>query len=207
MSAPAFPAREGDVPLILASQSRVRGDVLRGAGLTFTQVRSPADEDAIKASLLAERIAPRDLADALAEAKAVAVSATAPGWVIGADQVLDLEGRVFDKPVDLEGAGSHLRALSGRTHRLHSAVVLATGGSVVWRHVESPRLTVRPLSEETIAAYLAAAGPEVCNSVGAYQLEGLGSHLFSKIEGDYFSILGLPLLALLGQLRELGVVQ
>jgi septum formation protein len=126
--------------------------------------------------------------------------------VIGADQVLDLEGRLFDKPPDLAAARAHLRALSGKAHTLTSAVAVARDGAIVWRRVETARLQVRPLAPDFIDAYLAAAGDTVLRSVGAYEVEGLGAQLFAAIAGDHFTIQGLPLLALLDHLRQSGVV-
>jgi septum formation protein len=194
------------LPLTLASQSVIRGQILRQAGLSFTQMHPGIDEELAKASLRAEGATPREQADALAELKAVAASRRQPGLVIGADQILDLDGQSFDKPDGLDGLRRHLRLLSGRTHRLHSAVVIAQDGAPVWRALENPRLTMRTLSPEFIETYVAACGEAALTSVGGYQLEKLGAHLFTRIEGDYFSILGLPLLAVLGYLRERGLV-
>ena len=126
--------------------------------------------------------------------------------VIGADQILDCDGRWFDKPASMDEAANHLRALSGRTHRLVSAGCVATGGVVSWRHVETPSMTMRRLDDDFIADYLDRAGPSVLESVGAYRLEGIGARLFERIDGDYFTILGLPLLPLLAFLRDAGVV-
>ncbi len=141
----------------------------------------------------------------LAEAKATADD-HGMALVIGADQLLDCDGRWFDKPASMDEAADHLRALSGRTHRLVSAVCVATGGMVTWRHVEVPLMTMRRLDDDFIAAYLDRAGPSVLESVGAYRLEGVGARLFEHIDGDYFTILSLPLLPLLAFLRQAGAV-
>ena len=194
-------------PLILASGSAIRAQVLSAAGLTFEVVRPLMDEEALKAGLRAADATPRDLADALAEAKALSVSRTRPGFVIGADQVLALGEETFDKPADLPAAAETLRRLRGQTHSLISALVLAKDGVAIWRHIETPRLTMRPFSDSFLESYLAQAGESVCASVGAYQLESLGAQLFSRVEGDFFSVLGMPLFPLLGILREHGVVQ
>lgn len=150
---------------------------------------------------------PRQVAVALARAKAIAVSAREPeALVIGADQTLDLDGRTLTKPDGRNAAAAQLAAMAGKTHTLHSAFAVAKGGVVVARGVRAARLSVRPLSDAEIAAYLDRAGAAVTRSVGAYQLEGLGIRLFDRIAGDYFTILGLPLLPLLGALRRLGAI-
>jgi septum formation protein len=192
--------------LILASGSAIRAQVLRAAGLAFTVVRPPVDEEAIKASLRAEGLSVRDQADALAEAKALSVARMRPGFVIGADQMLACEGEAFDKPQSLAEARESLLRLRGKVHHLVGAIVLAKDGEIIWRHLETPKLSMRPFSEAFLDAYLDQVGEAACHSVGAYQLEGLGAQLFSRIEGDYFSILGMPLLPLLAILREHRVV-
>lgn len=194
-------------PLILASASAARAAVLKQAGLTFTAMRPSVDEEALKQSLRAEGFSPRDQADALAEAKALSVSRRMPGFVIGADQMLAMGDDVFDKPQSRAEAGGHLRALRGQTHTLLTAIVIAKEGAVIWRHMETPRLTMRSFTDAFLDSYLDAIGDSACASVGAYQIEGQGAQLFTKIEGDYFSILGLPLLPLLGFLREHGIAQ
>ncbi|GAN77359.1 Maf family protein [Acidisphaera rubrifaciens] len=195
------------VPLVLASQSTARAGLLHAAGLSFLTSPADLDETPIKA---AARAAGRDAGTAslaLAEAKACAVSRRRPdAMVIGADQILVCDGQWFDKPADLAGAASHLRALRGRTHTLATAAALARGGEVIWRHQEAPRLTMRAFSDAFLAAYLAAEGDAVRASVGAYRLEGLGAHLFTEVQGEHATILGLPLLALLAALRTEGVL-
>jgi septum formation protein len=192
--------------LILASGSSIRATVMRNAGLSFEVIKPRVDEEAVKESLRAEGLKPRDQADALAEVKALSVSRTRPGFVVGADQMLALRDDVFDKPADRAGARNHLQRLSGQAHELICAAVIARDGEIIWRHIETPRLTMRPLSSEYIETYLDAVGEAAFASVGAYQLEALGAQLFDRIQGDYFSILGLPLLPLLRFLRGHGIV-
>jgi septum formation protein len=188
--------------LVLASASAIRATVLRDAGLPVEIVPAHIDEAEIKAAMRAEQAPAADCALALAALKAERVSRQQPGaFVIGADQLLDCDGTWFDKPLDRDGAAAHLRALAGKTHELVSAVTVVCDGTRLWHHVGRARLTMRPLGERFIAAYLDAAGAGVLTSVGAYQLEGLGVQLFSHIDGDHFTILGLPLLPLLGFLR------
>jgi septum formation protein len=192
--------------LILASASPSRRHLLHNAGLTFSAQPSGVDEEEVKRSLLAERAGAREIATALAELKAVRVSARHPdSLVIGADSTLLCDGRLFDKPPTLADARRQLLALAGRTHELWSAVVVARAGARLWHHAECGRLTMLPLSERVIDRYLRRAGQAVCSSVGAYQLEGLGVHLFSRIEGDFFTVLGLPLLPLLSFLSDHGI--
>lgn len=190
--------------LVLASSSQSRAAMLRDAGLAFEVVPAEVDEAAIRDVLQKEGdMPPADVAEVLARAKAEAVSAAHPGAVvIAADQILALDETIFEKPDSMEDARKTLLALRGKTHQLHSAVVLASAGQVTWVHTQSASLTMRDLSAEDVGRYLAAAGEDILSSVGCYQLEALGVHLFEKIDGDYFTILGLPLLALLGQLRE-----
>ncbi len=194
-------------PLVLASASPSRRALLTNAAVPCHFEAAAVDEEELKLSLRAEGAAAARTAEALAEVKARHVSRRHPGaLVIGADQMLDCEGTWFDKPPDLDHAAGHLRALSGRRHSLFSAVCVLRDGQRLWHHVEEARLTMRVLGDDFIRDYLAAVGPQVCSSVGAYQLEGRGAQLFSKIEGDYFTILGLPLLPLLDFLRNHGVV-
>jgi septum formation protein len=190
----------------LASQSAARRQLLSAAGVTFDVESSGLDEDSIKAALLAEAFSPRDIADALAEGKAIKVSRRCRGLVIGADQTLDLDGKLFDKPVDLAQAREHLTALRGRSHTLHSAVVIARDGAPIWRYLASATLTMRPFSDAFLSAYLEKNAEAALSSVGGYQLEGAGIQLFSRIEGDYFAILGLPMLGLLDHLRLQGAL-
>ena len=193
-------------PLILASASPSRRQMLTNAGLVFEVVPSSVDEDEVKRSLLAERAGARDLATTLAEMKAVSVSRRRPeALVIGADSTLACEGTLFDKPPTLAAARTQLQALRGRTHELVSAAVVAQGGRRLWQDASVGKLTMRPFSDAFLDAYLARTGEAICGSVGAYHLEGLGAHLFSRIDGDYFTILGLPLLPLLVFLAEHGI--
>jgi septum formation protein len=193
--------------IVLASKSRSRAAVLAGAAVAFETEDSAVDEDALKAGLLAGGASPRDVAERLGEAKALAVSARRPAdLVIGADQTLDLGGALYDKPADLAEARRHLVAMRGRSHALHGGIVAAEGGEVVWRTTETSRLWMRDFSNAFLDGYLARGGAALLASVGAYQLEGEGAQLFERIEGDYFAILGLPLLPLLAFLRERGAI-
>jgi septum formation protein len=193
-------------PVVLASTSASRRAVLTGAGVTFEAVSSGVDEAAAKAALLGEGAGPRDVADALAELKAVRVSRRREGLVIGADQTLDLDGALIDKPANQAEAREHLLALRGRMHRLHAGVVVARDGEPIWREVQTSTLWVRQFSDAFLDDYLAREGEAVLTSVGCYRLEGLGAQLFSRIQGDYFAILGLPLLGLLDLLRLHGAL-
>jgi septum formation protein len=192
--------------LTLASKSAARRAVLDGAGVPHAAAGSGVDEDVVKAELLAKGASPRDVAEALAERKAVAVSAQRPGLVIGADQTLEFEGRLYDKAETLDAARARLQALRGKPHQLHSAVVVSEGDAVVWRGTESATLTMRDFSDTFLENYLAEEGEAALGSVGCYRLEGPGVQLFSRIEGDYFTILGLPLMGLLEFLRDRGVL-
>jgi len=192
--------------IILASGSASRRALLSGAGITAISVKPNVDEDAHKTAMRRDNISVRDQAMHLAEAKAIKVSRTQSGLVIGGDQMLNLEGEAFDKPKDMNAAANHLRKLSGKTHTLETAIVICENGQPVWRHLARPKLTVRPLNEDFIQFYLQQCGEPLLSTVGAYMLEGMGSQLFTKIEGDYFSILGLPLLPLLDYLRVRNVI-
>jgi septum formation protein len=192
--------------VVLASQSAARRAVLAGAGVPFEAVVSGVDEEALKAKLSPSGAGVREIAERLADAKAAAVAADRGDLVIGADQTLELDGALYDKVATLEDAAERLRLLRGRTHQLHSAVVAVQDGAPVWRETSSAALTMRPFSDAFLARYLADEGAEVLGSVGCYRLEGPGAQLFERIEGDYFAILGLPLLGLLGLLRERGVL-
>ena len=191
----------GKYPLILASQSRARQTLLANAGITFEAVPAEIDERAVQQA--SHLTAPGDIAKLLAREKSLAVSARMSGrFVVGADQTLALGSRLFSKPAGRAQAAEQLRALAGSTHELHSAVAVACDGKILFDDVTSARMTMRNLGEAEIDAYLDEAGEAVTSSVGAYQLEGLGVHLFERIEGDHFTILGLPLLPLLAFLRS-----
>lgn len=192
--------------VVLASASPARRRLLAQAGIAAEVEAAGVDEAEIKRSLMREGASPRDLAATLAELKALRVSRRRPdALVIGADQLLVAGQEIFDKPADRAQARAQLIALRGREHRLLSAVAVALDSVAIWRHLEETRLTVREFSDGFLEAYLDAVGADVLGCVGAYQLEGLGAQLFSRVRGDYFSVLGLPLLPLLGFLREHGV--
>jgi septum formation protein len=194
-------------PLILASQSPFRRMLMENAGLAFSAEAAAIDERAVEAALSERNLAPPEVAEALAVEKARDVAGRNPGaLVIGSDQTLSLEGRVFHKPADMAEAKSHLLSMSGRTHELNCGVALVRDGETLWNHVSIARLTMRPLSEDFVDRHLARVGMRVLASVGAYQLEGEGVQLFERIDGDYFTILGLPLLPLLAKLRNLGAI-
>jgi septum formation protein len=193
-------------PVTLASKSAARQMILKNAGVAFEAVSPGVDEDAAKAALLAEKAVPRDIADALAEMKAVKVSTKRSGLVIGADQTLDLKGKLFDKAETLAQAREHLLQLRGQTHKLHSAVVVASDGQPIWRIVETAKLSVRPFSEAWLDAYIERRGEALLWSVGCYELESEGVQLFDAVDGDYFTILGLPLIGLLDFLRLHGAL-
>lgn len=193
--------------IILASGSVFRQKMLRDAGVAFRVERAEIDERAVENTLEGSGADPETVAQILAEAKAVDVSEREPGaLVIGADQTLSLGDEVFHKPADMEGARRHLLKLSGQTHQLNSAVVIARDGEVIWRHVGVARLTMRDLDPGFIGRHLSSVGEKALSSVGAYQIEGEGIQLFEKIEGDTFTIVGLPLLPLLAELRSLGAI-
>jgi septum formation protein len=191
----------GPQPLVLASQSRARQALLQGAGIPFDAIPAGIDERAIARD--SRLSAPRDIAALLAREKAASVSKRQPGrLVLGADQTLALGARGFNKPADRTDAARQLRELAGRRHELHSAIALAHNGEVLFEEVSIARMTMRPLSQAEIEAYLDEAGDDATSSVGGYQIEGLGVHLFDGIHGDHFTVLGLPLLPLLGFLRS-----
>jgi septum formation protein len=193
--------------LVLASQSAIRRKLLENAGLTVETLPARVDEDEIKLALRAAGATVEDAAIKLAEAKARRIGEKIPGAIVlGCDQMLECGGVWFDKPPDRAHAAAHLRALAGKTHRLVSAVVAYRKMVRVWHHVDSAKLVMRPLSDSFIESYLDRAGDDARASVGAYQLESLGAQLFTRVEGDYFTVLGLPLLPLLGFLRANGVV-
>ncbi len=194
--------------IILASGSTARQDMLARAGVAFGVRPARVDETAIKAALLAEGLAPFDIADALAEAKAMQVSnRNADAVVIGSDQVLELDGVIFDKPRDMDQARRHLEALRGKRHRLLSAAVIAINGRPVWRKVGVARLEMKPVSDSFLDNYLARIGEDVLTTVGCYKLEDIGVRLFSAIEGDWFTILGMPLIDVLNYLEQAGLLE
>jgi septum formation protein len=201
--------QSGRAPLVLASSSKIRARLLQAAGLAFLVEPPGLDEHAMRQAISGtDSLSPQDVAEVLARAKAEAVSELAPtAFVIGADQVLALGDRILTKPDSVEAARRELLDLSCRSHSVHTAVALATKGEIVWAYSETSTLFMRELTPHFIGRYLAAAGEEVPNSVGAYQIERLGIQLFEKIDGDYFSILGLPLLPLLDALRREGAIE
>jgi len=177
--------------------------MLRDAGVTFRVVKPTVDERAVESTVADTGVTPEELALILAEAKALDVSERSPdALVIGADQTLSLDDRIFHKPADMDAARRHLLTLSGKTHHLNSAFALARNGQTIKRHTEIARMTMRKLDPAFIGRYLARVGGKALTSVGAYQIEGVGIQLFDRIEGDYFTIVGLPLLPLLACLRE-----
>lgn len=195
------------VNIVLASGSASRRSLLAGAGVQAQSIKPNVDEESAKIGMRADGLSVTNQAMQLAEMKAVKVSSQVEGLIIGGDQMLNLDGEAFDKPVNLDGAERHLKKLSGKTHTLETAIVVAENGVPIWRHLERPKLTVRTLSDAFIKSYIKSCGPPLLTTVGAYQLEGMGAQIFSKIEGDYFSILGLPLLPLLDYLRVRGVLE
>lgn len=191
----------GTKPLILASQSAARQALLANAGITFEAIPHELDERAIE--LASALSAPGEIAGLLARDKAIVVSEKHPDrFVVGADQTLIFGDRLFNKPSGRAQAAEQLRSLAGKSHELHSAAAVARDGEVLFEDVSIARMTMRPLDDNAISAYLDEAGEAVTTSVGAYQLERLGIHLFERIEGDHFTILGLPLLPLLEFLRS-----
>ncbi|GAB1580247.1 Maf-like protein [Phyllobacterium phragmitis] len=194
-------------PIILASKSPFRAALLKNAGISFLTERAEIDERAVEAALDDTGTTPEDVALVLAEAKALDVSARHPdALVIGCDQTLSLGDEVFHKPADMEAARRHLLKLSGKTHNLNGAVVLARGGETIWRYVGVAHMTMRSLDPAFVGRHLARVGDIALSSVGAYQVEGEGLQLFEKIDGDYFTIVGLPMLPLLDELRRLGAI-
>ena len=194
-------------PIILASSSEIRATLLRNAGVPFTTEKPRVDEEMIRASLQAEEASPRDIADFLAEAKSRKVSLKANGaLVIGCDQVLDLDGSVMSKPADPSECLDQLTALRGKTHRLLSAAVIYKDGEPLWRHVGVVRLTMREFSDDYLRDYVDRNWESVRWSVGGYKLEEEGVRLMSRIEGDYFNVLGLPMIELLNYLTVRGAL-
>lgn len=201
--------QSGRPPLILASTSKTRARLLESAGLSFIAEAPGLDEATMREAIGAEKtLDPHDVAEVLARAKAEAVSDLAQGaFVIGSDQVLAFEDQILAKPKSMQEARERLLDLNGKPHQLHTSVAVATDGGTIWAYTDVATLTMRKLSPEFIGHYLAAAGEAVLGAVGGYQIESLGIQLFEKIEGDFFSILGLPLLPLLDTLRREGVIE
>lgn len=194
-------------PIVLASTSSIRATLLRNAGVQITTHSARVDEDTIRAALQAEGATPRDIADTLAEMKAERIAARHPdALVIGADQVLDYRGQAFGKPADTGELRQQLQTLRGQTHQLLSAAVVFEEGRPVWRHVGLARLAMRDFSDDWLNGYLDRNAADLLDSVGGYKLESEGVRLFSRIEGDYFTILGLPLLPLLEWLSVRGSI-
>ena len=195
------------VPIILASGSEIRATLLRNAGLQVEAMPPRVDEDAVKVALIAEGAPPRDIADALAELKARKLSEKHPGaLVIGCDQVLDFEGALLSKPETPEAALDQLRQMRGKRHKLLSAAVICRDGQPEWRHVGQVRLTMRDVSDSYLQDYVARNWDSIRHSVGAYKLEEEGVRLFTTIDGDYFTVLGMPLLELLNFLMLRGAI-
>ena len=193
-------------PVILASRSASRAAILKAAGVTFETATPEVDENAAKSALLAAGAGARQVAEALAEAKAAQVSRQRAGLVIGADQTLDVDGVLYDKARNVCEARERLMALRGRAHQLHAAVVVARDGAAIWRSANTARLTMRAFSDAFLDDYLAAEGETVLSCLGCYRLEARGAQLFETVEGDYFSILGQPLFGLLDFLRQAGAL-
>jgi septum formation protein len=197
----------GTPPVVLASASAIRAELLTRAGVAVIRDAAGVDEAEVKRSFQREGLDAARCAEALATAKATRVSGRHIGaLVVGADQILDCAGTWFDKPVDRADARAQLIALRGKRHELATAVVVTQNGAVLWRHVERPRLAMRDFSDRFLDDYLETLGDDVLTAVGAYQIESRGAQLFARIDGDYFAILGLPLLPLLDFLRGHGVV-
>jgi len=192
--------------IILASGSAIRKEILDGAGLNYVVIAKPVDEAAIKEAMLAEKSRLPDIAAALAEAKAMRVSRIETGFVIGADQIMVMDGQLYDKPKTIDEARDRLKFMRGKTHQLIGAVVICENGQPVWRYMSKTKLTMRDFSDDFLNWYIEQEGALVTKSVGAYRFEGLGSQLFSDVDGDFFSILGLSLLPVLDYLRLRGAI-
>ncbi len=193
--------------LILASGSASRATLLTNAGIPFTKIPADLDEDEIKDDCLARGFTPKAIALRLAEAKAQHVASSNPGLVLGADQVLQLGNDVISKSPTMAAARDLLKRMSGQTHYLHSGMALCESGHLIWSQVETAEMSVRHLTDAFIDRYLDETGERILSTVGNYMLEGAGIHLFDAIRGDYFTVLGLPLLPLLAKLRQLDVIQ
>lgn len=197
-----------DMSCILASQSMARQHMLKQAGVPFSAKPAFVDEEALKEALQFKKQSPRNIADALAEAKALKLSLSHPGaLVIGGDQVLEFGGEIMSKARNMEELRQKLEQLSGQSHILISAVCLAQNGQILWRFIDRARLAMRALSPDFLNDYIVEQGEKVLSSVGGYHIEGCGAQLFDKLDGDYFTILGMPLLPLLSQLRLYGVLK
>jgi len=193
--------------IVLSSSSATRRKLLAQAGISFKTAKPPVDEAIIKADLKSSGATAEQVADQLAESKANSVAEILPGaFVIGADQMLECDGVWLDKPADRAGAKDHLMRLRGKTHQLITAAVIAHEGRIIWRRGDIAKMTMRDFSDEFLDQYIEEAGEGAVRSVGAYELEGIGAQLFDRIEGDFFSILGLPLIPLLAALREAGAL-
>lgn len=193
--------------IILASGSAIRRQILDGAGLEYRVKTSAVDEAIIKSAMLAQSAPPEDIALALAKAKALNVSTLEPqALVIGADQVMVMDGRLYDKPADMDEAAARLWDMRGKTHYLIGAVTIAKDEQIIWQHMSETALTVREFSRSFLDEYLKAEGEGILSSVGAYKFEGRGAQLFESVDGDFFSILGLSLLPVLEVLRQRGVI-
>lgn len=206
---PPFPAgpEAVNLPLILASGSEARASMLRAAGLGVILHPANVDEESLRQALRADRVTTEAAAEALAEMKASKVALRYPaGIIIAADQLLECGGVWFEKPVDRDHAFASLRTLSGQMHRLVSSVVVYKNGARIWHHTDAAEITMRELDEAYIDRYLDCIGDDVFSTVGGYKIEGLGLHLFAKVRGDHFTILGMPLLPLIDILREQGIV-
>lgn len=193
--------------LILASKSTARRQILEGAGISFQWMDANIDEDGLKQQAIKSGSGPKSLALELARAKAHQVAKNYPdAYVIGCDQLLSLGGKNFDKPRDISEAMAHIQAFRGRTHTLTAGVVIMKSADVIWSHVAEANMKMRDISDAFITHYLDSEGDRVLSSVGAYRLEGMGAQLFADISGDYFTVLGLPLLPLLEELRNQGIL-
>lgn len=192
--------------IILASGSQIRRQLMMDAGLEFDVIVKPVDEAAIKEAMLAESARLRDIADALAEAKAMRVSRLEQGLVIGADQIMVMDKQLFDKPKTIDEARERLKLMRDKTHYLIGAVVICENGNPVWRHMAKTKLTMREFTDEFLENYIEKEGELLTKSVGAYRFEGLGAQLFSHVDGDFFSILGLSLLPVMDYLRTRGAI-